>query len=115
MDKIVEPRAIGVRERNKVNTQANILDAARILFAENGYSATSIETIASSAGLSATTLYNHFDMKAQILLAIIAQSDAEMMQSEQPTRRARDNKADYIAGFLSRLTQHSLKRIDRRT
>ncbi|MEM5461955.1 helix-turn-helix domain-containing protein, partial [Paraburkholderia phytofirmans] len=113
--KTIESRAIGLRERNKANTQAKILEAARFLFAKSGYSATSIEAIAASANLSTTTLYNYFGTKGQILLAMIARSDAEMMQSERPAPREGDSSADYIAGFLSRLTRHSLKRIDRGT
>ncbi|MEM5461915.1 TetR/AcrR family transcriptional regulator, partial [Paraburkholderia phytofirmans] len=115
LTKTEESRVIGLRERNKANTQEKILNAARALFAKNGYSATSIEAIAAAANLSATTLYNYFGTKGQILLAMIARSDAEVMQSGQPAARESDSGADHIAGFLSRLTRHSLKRIDRGT
>ncbi|MGF6641588.1 TetR/AcrR family transcriptional regulator [Paraburkholderia sp. MM6662-R1] len=110
-----DSRPVGLRERNKAKTQEKILSSARALFARNGYPATSMEAIAAAANLSATTLYNYFGTKGQILLAMIARSDAEMMASEQPAPSIGDGSADHISAFLSRLTRHSLKRIDRGT
>ncbi len=45
--------------------------AARRLFMENGYGATSMEAVARAAGVSKATLYAHFAGKAELFSAII--------------------------------------------
>jgi DNA-binding transcriptional regulator YbjK len=44
-------------------TRERILDVAEALFAERGFAGTSVRDIAASAGLTAASLYNHFDGK----------------------------------------------------
>ena len=44
--------------------------AASRLFAEQGYDATTVETIASAAGIAAPSIYKHFPTKHAILLAV---------------------------------------------
>lgn len=51
-------------------TQA-ILDAARGLFLDIGYGATSMDAIAKAAGVSKATVYAHFASKDQLFAAII--------------------------------------------
>ncbi|MDR0812489.1 MAG: TetR/AcrR family transcriptional regulator [Oscillospiraceae bacterium] len=54
-------------------TKEIILDAALDLFAENGYTETTIRQIAEIAGIKAASLYNHFPAKIDILLSLIAE------------------------------------------
>lgn len=51
-------------------TRARILEAARHLFADRGYAATSNRAIAERAGLAHTAIYNHFDSKAGLFRAV---------------------------------------------
>lgn len=51
----------------KLSTRDRILAAAMRLFAENGYSATSVRQIAQEVGLRESSLYNHFQNKDEIL------------------------------------------------
>jgi AcrR family transcriptional regulator len=114
--KIARTPPLGLRERKKADTHKRILRTASRLFDRLGYPATSMEAIAAAADLSATTLYNYFGTKGQILLAMIARSDEELMEAEKATTvDAGRSGADHIAGFLSRLTRHSLERIDKGT
>lgn len=77
---------------------AAVLEAARREFAARGYAATSNRTIAASAGLAHTAIYNHFGSKAGLftavffdvqglLIAELARS-AEASTSEPPLPRA---------------------------
>jgi AcrR family transcriptional regulator len=48
-----------------------LLDAGRILFAEKGYDATSIEEITSKAGTAAGAFYTYFRSKRQLLVVLM--------------------------------------------
>ena len=49
-----------------------VVQAARRLFMERGYGATSMEAVAREAGVSKATLYAHFAGKAELFSAIVA-------------------------------------------
>ncbi|CAA7622211.1 Transcriptional regulator [Candidatus Terasakiella magnetica] len=48
-----------------------ILDAAQIAFLEEGYAATSMDAVATKAGVSKATIYAHFDSKDLLFAAVI--------------------------------------------
>ena len=56
-----------LRERQAQLTRAEILKAARTLFAERGYSRTSVRDIAASAGVSAQTVYDSIGSKQAVV------------------------------------------------
>lgn len=58
-------------------TRQEILEAARRLFAERGYTATSIADIAEEAGVAIQTIYARLDSKPGILIALLDLIDAE--------------------------------------
>ncbi|MEI7608451.1 MAG: TetR/AcrR family transcriptional regulator [Rhodospirillaceae bacterium] len=51
---------------------ALVVQAARRLFMERGYGATSMDAVALEAGVSKATLYAHFASKAELFSAIVA-------------------------------------------
>lgn len=53
-------------------TREAILREAEHLFAERGYAATSVNDIASAAGVSVGSLYRYFEDKYQLFLALLA-------------------------------------------
>lgn len=57
------------RERRKLATRVSILSASEALFTERGYEHTSVDDIASAAGVAKRTVYLHFPSKAAIMLA----------------------------------------------
>jgi AcrR family transcriptional regulator len=57
--------------RPRVSSQAVLEEAATELFLEQGYQATSIDDIASRAGVSRATFFNYFGGKADVLLVEI--------------------------------------------
>jgi AcrR family transcriptional regulator len=65
------------RERMAQQTRGDILRAARRLFAERGYAATSINDIAEEAGVAIQTIYARLGSKRGMLLALIDLIDEE--------------------------------------
>lgn len=53
------------------DTKQNILKAASQLFAETGFTATSMDDIAQAVGIKKATLYHHFESKEQLLKEIL--------------------------------------------
>jgi AcrR family transcriptional regulator len=60
-----------LRRQQAVQTRARILDAAERLFANRGYGATTMEAIASEAGVATDTVYAGFRSKPGVLHALI--------------------------------------------
>ena len=58
------------RERERLETRARIMDAARDLFAREGYEAVSMRRIAEAIEYSPTAIYVHFKDKQDLLLEI---------------------------------------------
>jgi AcrR family transcriptional regulator len=56
-------------ERREATTTA-LVEAARRLFAEDGYGATSLDAVAAEAGVTKGALYHHFDGKRQLFEAV---------------------------------------------
>ena len=55
----------------------HLVQTAMKLFQRNGYHATGIEKILSTAGVSKPTLYRHFDSKDELILAALRRWDEE--------------------------------------
>ena len=68
------------RQAQAAETQRQIVEAARGLFTERGYAGTTIEAIASGAGVAAETVYAGFGSKRAVLQRLVTVSvvgDAE--------------------------------------
>lgn len=51
---------LSLRERNRLRTRRELLDAALEVFAESGYGSATVENIAARAGVSKVTVYTYF-------------------------------------------------------
>jgi AcrR family transcriptional regulator len=60
-----------LRKQQASQTRLRLLDAAQKLFAERGYAASTIEAIASEAGVAVDTVYAAFGSKRGILKALL--------------------------------------------
>lgn len=63
--------------------QDRILDAARHVFAERGFDATTTRDIANAVGLTQGSLYHHFESREAILVAIIRNFSARMRTAHE--------------------------------
>jgi AcrR family transcriptional regulator len=60
-----------LRKQQASQTRMKILDAAQKLFAERGYAASTIESIASAAGVAVDTVYATFGSKREVLKSLL--------------------------------------------
>ncbi|MFT4739146.1 MAG: AcrR family transcriptional regulator [Cyclobacteriaceae bacterium] len=63
--------------------QAKILDAALLLFAEQGFSATSTSKVAKEAGVSEGLIFRHFENKEGLLAAILLRGSEKIKEMHQ--------------------------------
>lgn len=68
----------GKREIQKADREKRIFKAACYLFATQGYEHSRMEQLARRAGLSVGTLYNYYNSKGEILLAVIRRELKEL-------------------------------------
>ena len=61
-------------------TRSKILEAARALFAEEGFEKTSMRKIAARIGYSPTTIYHHFANKAELFLHLVEEVCEEFLK-----------------------------------
>lgn len=107
----VKPRST-YRQAQAAATRDRIAEAARRLFADAGYGATSMETIAAEAGVAVRTVYSAFGAKREILSLICEQwlerarareRAGEVLAEPDPARRLRGAagwlRTLYEAGF----------------
>jgi AcrR family transcriptional regulator len=95
-----------LRAEQAGQTRLRILESAGELFAEGGYAATTINTIAARSGVAADTVYAIFGTKKGILSALIdfrvtgSPEGSDVLAGEAPRAlRAVTNQRDMIAGF----------------
>lgn len=62
----------GLRQRQKTDRDRRIVEAAARLFRESGYEGVKIETIAEQAGVSVGTIYNYYQNKGDVLVAVVS-------------------------------------------
>lgn len=71
LDELVRAEAAARRDRERSETRRTILDAATRLFAEVGAERASMRQIAAAAGYTATTIYNYFEDKDDLLFQVV--------------------------------------------
>lgn len=101
-------------ERTEATTAA-LVDAARELFARDGYEATSLDAVAARAGVTKGAVYHHFDGKRQLFEAVFSR---EIEQMTGPLTAAYARKKDpwdafkaASAAFLDACLDPGLQRI----
>ncbi len=92
----------------RADTRERILDAAEGLFAERGLAGTAVRDIAARVGLSAPSLYNHFEGKQALYEAVLERGVRpllDLMQglaARERTVAARDALIGSIMAHLSK-------------
>ncbi|MFB9990889.1 TetR/AcrR family transcriptional regulator [Deinococcus oregonensis] len=59
------------REESRAQTREGLLDAAKMLFARQGFEGSSVEQIAEAAGYTRGAFYSNFESKELLLIALI--------------------------------------------
>ena len=68
------------RQANKVNRQQLIIKNAARLFSSTGYDLTTIEMVAERSNVSPATIYNNFENKTGLLLAVLIDEGEDVHQ-----------------------------------
>lgn len=90
----------GLREKQKADRHRRMVSAASRLFTKHGYDATSMEAIADKAGVSVGTVYNYYESKSEILLAIVVQEGEETYAGGQELLNEAENGASGVLDDL---------------
>ncbi len=89
--------ALGKREQTKVQNRHMILEAARRVFAELGYGATTVRDIIRATPLASGTFYNYFKSKEEVFQAIRDETALNI----RPRLRDERVKAKTVEEFIS--------------
>ncbi|HOV03518.1 MAG TPA: TetR/AcrR family transcriptional regulator [Kaistiaceae bacterium] len=109
-----EARPISLRERQKEDRRARITAAARRLFVEAGLEKITIEAIAEIAGVSSVTVYNYYGTKSGVLLALVAESDRELLGTLARDLIGKPQEVvDLVLRFFEIICRHALDHLDK--
>jgi len=90
------------REEKKARHRQAILEAARDVFFRDGFMAANLDEVAQLAGVAKGTLYRYFDSKAELYVAVLAESGEAFEQRFRETldpRLAADEQLRKTARF----------------
>lgn len=99
----------GLREKQKAHRHDRILDAATALFRAQGYEDVKMEAIAAAAEVSIGTIYNYYQNKGDLLVAIVSLEVGEVLKAGEeviahPPASAEAAVDQLIGGYV----EHSL-------
>lgn len=77
---VSEMRSTRTQAERSRATVAALLAAARELFAQDGYAATSLDDVVAKAGLTKGALYHHFHGKRELFRAVYEQEQQRLLQ-----------------------------------
>jgi AcrR family transcriptional regulator len=106
-------RPDGARNRRAIQaaqTHAEILSAARRLFASQGYAATSVKDIAGEAGVSVQTVYDSVGSKADLVRGLNDLIDAEARVFEIAMTLPTETDPVVLARVPARITRRIVER-----
>ena len=99
----------GLRAKHKADRHGRIVEAAAGLFRASGYDAVKMEAIATAADVSIGTIYNYYENKGDLLVAIVAMEVDEVLNAG---RKVIDNPPGNVAKAVDKLVisyiEHSL-------
>jgi AcrR family transcriptional regulator len=87
-------------DADSAGTRAALLAAARAMFAEHGYAATSNKAIAEAAGVTAGSIYHYFPSKADLYIAVFLELQDRFEQHFQDAVRRHD---DFVSRYCALL------------
>jgi len=98
-----------VKSEHKASRRAQILAAATACFARTGFHQTTLQDVFTQAGLSAGCVYNYFNSKDQLMLAVAQERHedelrmiAEEVETKDPLNDLRRIAKRFADGYLTR-------------
>lgn len=93
-------------------TRNSILDAALTLFDEQGYTQTTLSSVARKAGVTRGAIYWHFENKDEILVALTQEQFHDLMQQNADAMHqpdSWDSIGDNLNTFFQQLIRHPVR------
>ncbi len=94
----IDAKARGKREETKASNRQAIIDAARRVFAELGYGATTVRDIIRATDLASGTFYNYFKSKEEVFQALQDETALRVRPRLRAERIRARNFEEFIAG-----------------
>src|SRR3546814_8932053 len=112
MSDVAQPTAVVPPRTTKGKaTRARLLTAASRLFAVQGYDGTSVEAVATEAGITVPGMYKHFPTKASLLLEVARRAT---IRSEEHTSELQSLMRISYAVFCLNKKKHIQSRNENR-
>lgn len=90
-----------LRIRQKKARADQMLEAARALFVTNGYSRTSVESVAEAAGVGVATVYTYFETKEGLAAALIHKDLVQTIEeADRVAKTLPENPADAVIAIV---------------
>jgi len=101
---------MSLRETNKVSRQKRIVANAARFFSSIGYDLTAIEIVAERSNVSPATIYNNFDNKIGLLLAVLIDEGEGVEQiGETIIAQRQRNDVDIIYKLIELYVDHPME------
>ena len=101
---------MNLRQTNKVNRQKLIVANAARLFSSIGYNLTAIELVAERSSVSPATIYNNFENKTGLLLAVLIDEGERVQQiGEKIIAQRKQNDARIIYRLIELYVDHPME------
>lgn len=91
-------KARGKREETKASNRQAIIDAAREVFAELGYGATTVRDIIRATALASGTFYNYFKSKEEVFQALQDETALRVRPRLRAERIRARNFEEFVSG-----------------
>lgn len=107
---------MGLREKKKARTKQVILKSAHRLLDSKDYNEITMEEIAESSDIAVGTLYNYFSSKADLLLALILDSDDHYLAEAQSLINSDDDRIDLrLTNVMVLATEYCVRELSKST
>ena len=96
------------RQQRSLATRRELVDAARVIFARDGFELTRLEDIAAAAGKTRGAVYAHFKDKEDMFFAIVEDDiarDSEVLLESLHAAASQEDRLDVLARYLLRLLE----------
>src|SRR5918996_3889642 len=107
----VKDKPVSHRQRQAGDTRNRVVAAARALFAQTGYAATTIQAIAAESGVAVPTIYDAFKSKRGILeaarLVMLEESQIPELMAEADRTSDPGRKLDLTARWVRQQMERS--------
>ena len=98
----------GRRAKRREQTRARLIDTARILMAEHGFTEVGIAEITTAANLGTGTFYNYFSSRDQLLAAVAEESMEKIGDALDRDVSGLEDPAEAFASSLRHLVRYAL-------